>query len=150
VDFEFKIVINRPVEDVYNFLWTLDERDFSNNKLVPVYENITEGPRKIGSVMREVIKTRYFTIEVLSEITEYVPNRSLGYGFQGAGIAGTLRYILEPVEDSTKLNQLVNISFRGLRKILNPLLTLTYARKAEWRLREIKGILEADSPTQVK
>jgi len=104
VDFEFKIVINRPVEDVYNFLWTMDERDFSNNKLVPVYEKVTEGPRRIGSVIREVIKTRYFTMEVFSEITECVSNRSLGYRFHGAGIAGNLRYVIESVEDGTKLN----------------------------------------------
>ena len=147
MDFEFIIVINRPVEDVYNFLWMMDERDFSNNKLVPVYEKVTEGPRRIGSVIREVIKTRYFTMEMFSEITECVPNRSLAYRFHGAGMTGTLRYIIEPVEEGTKLSQLVSISFRGLRKILNPLLPLTYARKADWRLRAIKGILEATSPT---
>jgi hypothetical protein len=59
-------------------------------------------------------------------------------------MAGTLRYTLEPVENGTKLSQLVGISFKGLRKILNPLLPLTYARKAEWRLGEIKRILEKD------
>jgi hypothetical protein len=147
VDFDFEIVINRPVEDVYNFLWTMDERDFSNNKLVPVYEKVTEGPRRIGSVIREVIKTRYFTIEMFSEITEYMPNRILAYRFQGAGMEGTLRYVIKTVEDGTKLNQMVSISFRGLMKILNPLLPLTYARKADWRLRAIKGILEKASPT---
>ncbi|MFB0523594.1 MAG: hypothetical protein ACETV1_07550 [Candidatus Bathyarchaeia archaeon] len=93
--------------------------------------------------MREVVKTQFFTMVVFSEITEYTPSQSLGYSFHGSGMVGTQRYIFRPLEDRTELLQQVSISFKGFRRILNLFLPLTYARVAEWRLRGIKGILEA-------
>jgi hypothetical protein len=123
----------------------MDEHDFSNNKLVPIYERITEGSRRIGSIIREVVKTRFYEMEILSEIIEYEPNHTLGYQFQGGGTVGNLRYMFEPFDDGTRLVQEVNISFSGLKKILNPLLPFTYGRKAEWRLKAIKELLEAVS-----
>ena len=141
--FEFSITINRHVTDVYDFFWTLDEQDFSNNELVPVYERLTEGPRRIGSIIREVVNTRFFDLEILSKITEYEPNHTLGYQFHGGGMVGNLKYIFEPQGDATRLVQQVNIGFKGLRKLLSPFLPLTYARKADWRLRAIKYLLEA-------
>lgn len=142
MDFEFHLAINRPVDEVYQFFWTLDEQDFSNNPLVPVYERVTNGPRRVGTVIREVVTTRFFTMEILSEITEHIPYRSLGYRFHGSGIVGTLRYVFEPVDDGTALVQHVRIRFTGLRRILNPVLPLTYARRARWRLQAIKRLLE--------
>lgn len=142
VRFKFEISINQPVNEVYNFFWSLDERDFSNKMLVPVYELITEGPRRVGSIIREVVKTRYYEMKIYSEIIEYVPHQILGYKFHGGGIKGRLRYIFEPDSGGTKLIQEVDISFDGLRKILNPLLPHTYGRTAEWRLKEIKKLLE--------
>lgn len=140
--FKFEISINQPVNEVYNFFWSLDERDFSNNKLVPVYELITDGPRRVGSIIREIVKTRHYEMEIFSEIIEYIPNQILGYRFHGGGIKGRLRYIFELDSDGTKLIQEVEISFDGFRKILNPLLPYTYGRTADWRLKEIKKLLE--------
>lgn len=91
VRFKFEININKPISEVYNFFWSLDERDFTNNKLVPVYELITDSPKRVGSIIREVVKTRYFEMEIYSEIIEYVPNQILGYSFYGGGTRGWLR-----------------------------------------------------------
>ena len=88
--FKFEIIINLPVNEVCNFFWTLDERDFSLNKLVSIYERITEGPRRVGSIIREVINTSFFEMEIFSEITEYEPNHVLGYQFHGGGVVGNL------------------------------------------------------------
>lgn len=142
MDFEFHLAINRPVDEVYQFFWTLDERDFSNNPLVPVYERVTNGPRRVGTVIREVVTTRFVTLEILSEIIEHIPDRSLGYRFHGSGTVGTLRYVFEPADDGTALVQHVRISFTGFRRILNPFLPLTYARRARGRLQVIKRLLE--------
>jgi len=142
MDFAFHLRIYRLVVEVYQFLWALDERDFSNDPLVPVYERVTNGPRRVGTVIREVVTTQFVMMEILSEITEHIPYRSLGYRFHGSGMVGTLRYVFEPVDDGTALVQHVRISFTGLRRILNPVLPLTYARRAKWRLQVIKRLLE--------
>jgi hypothetical protein len=142
VHFKFEININQPVNEVYNFFWSLDEQDYSDNELVPIYELITDGPRRVGSVIREVVKTRYYDMEIYSEITEHVPNQILGYRFQGGGIKGRLRYFFEPDREGTKLIQEVDIGFVGFRKILNPLIPHSYGKTAEWRLKEIKKLLE--------
>jgi hypothetical protein len=142
VNFKFEININQPVNEVYNFFWSLDERDYSNNELVPIYEIITDGPRRVGSIIREVVKTRFYEMEIYSEITEHVPNQILGYRFHGDGVKGRLRYVFETEAEVTKLTQEVDISFVGFRKILNPLLPYTYGKTAEWRLKEIKRLLE--------
>jgi hypothetical protein len=142
VRFKFEIKIKKPFNEVYNFFWSLDEQDFSNNKLVPVYELITDGPRKVGSKIKEIVKTRYYEMEIYTEIIEVVPNKILGYRFHGGGVKGMLTYVFEPESDGTRLIQEVEISFIGFRKILNPLLPYTYGRTAEWRLKEIKKLLE--------
>ena len=140
--FDFEIIINCTVEEVYDFLWTLDERDFSDNPLVPVYERVTEGPRRVGSTIREVVQTPLIRMEIFSEITRHAPNEHLEYNFWSDGMRGELAYQLEDAEDGTRLIQRVNIRFTGARKILTPLLPLFYKPRVAKRLEAIKDILE--------
>jgi hypothetical protein len=121
---------------------TLDERDFSDNPLVPVYERVTEGPRKVGSMIREVVQTPLIRMEIFSEITRHSPNEHLEYEFWSDGMRGELAYQLEDAEDGTRLTQRVNIRFTGVSKILTPLLPLFYKPRVEKRLEAIKDILE--------
>lgn len=140
--FSFEVIINRPVNEVYYFLWTLDERDFSDNPIVPVYERITEGPRGVGSIIREVVQTPFLRMEIFSKIVRVISSEHLEYEFWSNGMRGELVYLFEAVEDGTRLTQRVNIRFTGVQKMATPFLPLFYKRRVEKRLRTIKEILE--------
>ncbi|MCP8310259.1 MAG: hypothetical protein L6N94_02015 [Candidatus Methylarchaceae archaeon HK01M] len=144
MNFEFSIIINRPVEEVYNFFWNLDERDFSDNPVVPIYARLDKGSRRIGSQIREVVRIPFFQMEIISEIIGFIPNKWLEYKFKGGGMEGQLLYQFKSVRNETELNQKVSLCFRGIRKILTPLLPLTYRKKAKKRLWDIKAVIEKE------
>ena len=124
--FNFHTIIHSPVEEMYEFLWTLDERDFSDNPIVPVYERITEGSRGVGSIIREVVITPFFHMEIFSEIVRVVSNEHLEYKFWSDSMRGELVYLFETVEDGTRLIQRVDIRFIGVQRIATPLLPIFY------------------------
>ncbi len=140
--FNFEVIIHRPVDEVYEFLWTLDERDFSDNPTVPVYERITEGPRGVDSIIREIVITPFFRMEIYSEIVRDVSDEQLEYKFWSDGMRGELVYIFESVEDGTRLMQRVNIRFTGVKRIVTPLLPIFYKPRVQKRLEAIKDLLE--------
>ena len=140
--FNFEVIIYRPIDEVYEFLWTLDDRDFSDNPTVPVYERITEGPRGEGSIIREVVITPFLRMEIFSEIVRAISNEHLKYKFWSDGMRGELVYLFETVEEGTRLIQSVNIRFTGVQRIATPLLPLFYKPRVQKRLEAIKGLLE--------
>jgi len=149
MNFEFSIIINRPVEKVYDFFWNLDERDFSDNPVVPVYVRLDKGPRRIGSQIREIVRTPFFRMEIISEIIGIIPNERLKYKFKGVGMEGELLYQFKSIRNETELNQKVSLCFRGIRKILTPFLPFTYRKRAKKRLKDIKAIIESEKPNKL-
>jgi len=143
LNFEFRVNIRRRVLDVYDFFWRLDEGDFSNNPVVPVYERLDEGPRRVGSRIREIVKAPFLRMEIVSTITGIIPNERLDYSFDTGQMEGIHTYVFKEVGESTELIQRVELTFKGVWGILNPLLPLTYGRRASDRLLKIKEILEA-------
>jgi hypothetical protein len=143
MDFEFRVKIRRSVSDVYDFFWRLDELDCSNNPVVPVYERLDKGPRRVGSKIREVVRAPLFEMEVISTISEVVPNERLDHSFDSQFMKGINSYFFKEIEVGTELIQAVNLTFKGIWRPLNLMLPLTYGRRAASRLEKIKDILEA-------
>jgi hypothetical protein len=142
--FRASVKIGRAIEDAYGFLWGLDERDFSSNELVPVYEKTTLGPRGVGTVIREVVKTPFFTLEIISEIVEVKPNERLAYVFHSDRFSGELTYTFEAEGYATRVCQCHSISLRGFNRLLVPFVALFFPYMIDRRLRGIKKLLESE------
>lgn len=128
---------------MYGFLWGLDEGDFSSNELVPVYEKTTPGPRAVGTIIREVVKTPLFVLEIISEITEVKPNERLAYVYHSDRFSGELTYTFTAEGDATRVCQHHSISLRGFNRLLAPLVALFFPYMINRRLRGIKKLLES-------
>jgi len=141
--FRASVTIRKAVEDVYSFFWDLDERDFSGNELVPVYEKTTPGLRAVGTTIREAVKTPFFTLEIISKIVEVKPNERLAYVFHSDRFSGELTYTYAAEGDATRVCQSHSINLSGFNRLLAPVVALLFPYMINRRLRGIKKLLES-------
>ena len=71
---EHRIVINRPVEEVFAFHDNPDNQSKWESGIVE-YEQTSEGPIGVGSTFREVRTVMGRRLESTTEITEHEPNK---------------------------------------------------------------------------
>ena len=81
--------------------------------------------------------------EILSEIVVYEPPLVLAETFEGTGMKGRLRYEFQAHEGGTFLIQKETIEFLGWLGFMEPLIRDMFLKRIEWRLENIKKILES-------
>jgi len=134
--------ILRPVEDVFAFLSEPENNLQWETGLVEM-KKTTEGPLAVGSKGRRVEKL-FGTDEGTWEITEHVPNESLGMTFESQRIVGTAGYKLESTDGGTRLNYWFTGNFKKiLFKLLMPLMMPMFRRQVRKDYAKLKGILES-------
>jgi hypothetical protein len=144
MDFELSIAINRAPSDVFALL--RDKARFPQEPGSPVLvlEQTTPGPPGVGTCYREVVQMLpFYQGEILSWITHFEPGQILEEDFAGAGMEGHLAYQFLPHEDGTRLVQRETLRYRGLLRLLEPLIRTLLVRRCQKRLEGIKEILEA-------
>ena len=142
--FELSITINRSPADVFAFLRDKDTYPQEDGSPVLILEKITPGPPGVGTRYREVVQMLPFIRgEILSEITRFEPGQFLEEDFQGAGMEGHLAYQFLAEGGGTKLVQRETIFWRGLLKVLEPVIRLVLSRQLRERLEGIKTVLES-------
>ena len=142
--FELSITINRSPADVFAFLRDKDEYPQEDGSPVLILEKITPGPPGVGTRYREVVQMLPFVRgEIFSEITRFEPGQFLAEDFHGAGMVGHLAYQFLPEGGGTRLIQRETVSWRGLLKLLEPMIRLALSRGLRERLEGIKAILES-------
>jgi hypothetical protein len=132
--FELSITINRSPSDVFAFLRDKDTYPQEEGSPVLILEKITPGPPGVGARYREVVQMLPFVRgEILSEITRFEPGKFLAEDFHGAGMDGHLADQFLAEGGGTKLIQRETIRWRGLLKILEPLIRLVLSRQLKER-----------------
>ena len=150
MDFEFTAVIQRAPADVFALFRDVDQYDDHEGSPVPVLDKITDGPVCVGTRYREVvimipfIKALHFvTMTILSEITDYEPERRLALWWRSGVMEGRLAYTFEPVDGGTFVVQQMSLYPRGVLCLFSPLIQAMFSRAAGRRLEGIKVLLEA-------
>jgi uncharacterized membrane protein len=139
---EVRIWIQRPVEDVYNYVTTLEEWPKWRSDVVEG-RMLTEGPLRVGAQGRGVgvLLGRRITIDV--EITALEPAAAFGY----RPIAGPLRtnnlYTFKSQDGGTLIVLTDEIRMKGFARILEPLMPGLVRSGYRKNLEGLKSVLEA-------
>jgi uncharacterized protein YndB with AHSA1/START domain len=141
---EGEIVINRPVDEVFDFV--ADERNEPrfNPHMVSVTK-ISDGPVEAGTRFAAEISTRGRTQPMTIELTECVRPRRLSSTTHLAAmdIIGTLRF--EPVAAGTRMRWSWELAPRGRGgRLLLPLIAPIGRRQERTTWAGLKRVLEAD------
>lgn len=139
---EATILINRPAEDVFEFL----DIPENHTKFVPgmlEFKKTSPGPLgQVGATVRGVRQFLGRRMELPYEITEYEPGTTLA--MKGAIGPVTFRdgYVLDPVGTSTRVRFWLEPTLTGLMKLAKPFVVWQGKIHASETLVNLKRALE--------
>lgn len=145
--FVCSVTIQRPIEEVFAVL-TDPTRSPEWSKHSIRGELLTEGPPRVGSRRRTVVKgiAGIGTMESVFEVTEIDPLRAVALRQVSAswGGNGSTRYTFTPVEEGTRVNWSWELNPSGAMKpfFAGPMLALT-RRMFQSDLENLKALMEA-------
>lgn len=148
--FDCSVTIRRPIEEVFTVL-TDPTRSPEWSKHSVRGELITEGPPRVGSRRRTVVKGfgGIGTMESVFEVTEIDPLRAVALRQVSAswGGTGSTRYTFTPVEDGTRVDWTGELDTTGLMKLFEqPMLAFT-RRAFQADLENLKQLMESGQIT---
>jgi len=141
---ERSIVIDRPVDDVWDFV-----HDVANDRLwqttLVESEQLTDGPLGVGTRVCEVRQFLGVRVELAWEVTELEPKtRSAIKGISGpVPLSGSYR--LEPLDAGTRFTVSGELDAHGVFKLAEPVFARMTSRELEANLGHLKDLLEAES-----
>ena len=142
-----EIVINRPVEQVFDFV--ADERNEPQfNPKVRTVEKVTPGPVGEGTRFRTQVKARRRTAEMSVELTAYDRPRRLTSvsALSNMEIEGTLTF--DPVPEGTRMRWSWDLAPRGTLRLATPVIGLIGRRQERTIWTSLKHLLERDTPLE--
>ena len=144
---EHSIVINKPVEQVWNFL-----TEFRNTPKwdIGVLETkqISEGPAGLGTTFQNIGPFLGRNAVREYKVTEYEPNKKVAVKLitQEKFIRqAEVSYTFNPAKNGTKLTFMGMIEFSGFFKLIQPILLQRAKRDGQGDLFNLKRLIEAQS-----
>ena len=142
--YETRVVVNRPVEEVFAFL----SNPFSSPRRGGGslgFRVTPPGPIRLGSTIR--LRMVAFGLErtFSGVVTEWDPPHAVTFSFANEGpvVSGTIRTTLEATAEGTKALTVTEIKSRGIWKLLSPLVGPYMRRQMITRNQNMKRILES-------
>ena len=135
------IIIDRPINDVFNFVTNLQ----NETRWQPEIKSVTlEGALQVGSTFREIRTTFGRTYDWHFRITEFVPP----YRITIDTIKGTARYrgsrIFEGKEGGTKVTEIGELEMPRFLRVLDPLLGWFAKRPLRLAYGRLQQLLEEE------
>jgi hypothetical protein len=142
------IVINCPVEEVYNFLSDPRNRLKYDPDLIAIHHT-PDGPLHLGS---RIVESRRFMGRKGTSVTEVVelePNRAIGYRSpRGDPTNAFGTYHFDAIPEGTRLTLDFTLAPRGVFKLVTPFIAGRLKRDIATGLRNIKAVLENQQKTE--
>lgn len=140
---EHSVVINRPVEEVFEFMNNIENEKLYRTDLLES-EQTSEGSIGVGTTTREVSQFLGRKIETTSEVTEYIKNKVVASRSTSGQIPFQFRTRFEPVEEGTKVTMEFEGEVGGFFKMAESLVLKMGMKQIEKDFNTLKEILEAD------
>jgi uncharacterized protein YndB with AHSA1/START domain len=137
-----EIVINRPVDEVFDFMADGRNEPQYNPHMLRA-EQISAGPIGRGTQFRTEVTTRGRSMEMAYEITAYERPQRLALRTIKAVVDVQSTETFDPVPGGTRLRLLWEVEPRGVFKLMTPLLARMMGRRLDTVLANIKCVLEA-------
>ena len=141
IKLEQSIVINRPVEEVYDFVTDVEKASQWRSGVVES-KKISAEPA-VGATASEVMQFMGRRMETTYEITEYEPNKRFGFKVISGPVPMEGVYAFESVEGGTKLDFTVEGDAGGFFRLAEPILARMVKRQVETDFSNLKDLLEA-------
>ena len=144
---ERSIVIDRPIDDVFEFTHDLSNNPVWQTTLVEV-ELLTDGPMRVGTRWKEVRRFLGKRIETVLELTEYEPNKRSAVKMVSGPVPLSGTYAFEPIDGGTSFTVGGEIDAHGFFKLAEPVFARITGRELESNLGHLKDLLEAEEPSE--
>jgi uncharacterized membrane protein len=144
IKFNEEIVINRPVDEVFAFLTTLENLPKWQSALTSTV--ISQGPVRVGTQFEESFRMMGRAVEVVCEITEHEPSRKLGWkSVSSSMIDFESRFLFDSTNGTTRLTFAGGSSLKGVWRLFEPLAGGEMRRELKAELEKMKQVVEAQS-----
>ena len=141
---ETDIVIDRPVEEVFEFV-SNPENDTSWQSGLEESRLTSEGPMGVGSTHLVVRRFLGKRIESLSEVTRFEPNAKIGLNSLSPPGQFAVEYTFEPINGGTRITTVAQADSGGLFKLGEPLVMKMVEAEMRRDFAALKELLEARS-----
>jgi len=141
VRIEGQIVINRPVEEVFDFV--ADERNEPRyNPRMRRAEQLSDGPIGIGTRFRAETVSMSRTVEMVIECTGYERPRRLAASthMSSMDLHGALTF--DPVPEGTRMRWSWDLEPRGVLELISPLVVRMGRRQEQTIWAGLKNLME--------
>ena len=141
IRFETGVVINRPIDEVFEFV-----SDVENNPLwqSSIVEGKQTSPGSLGVGTKIMTISSYFGLQIKSDwvVVEYEPNKKyVAKSISGRGEARGM-WVFEPVTNGTRVNLVAIMGLSGLFRMVEPIVKLIGRRETEKEFAALKALLE--------
>jgi carbon monoxide dehydrogenase subunit G len=142
--FELKLVINRPIEEVFGFISNAENLPLWRASALEVKRTSSEPP-VVGSVFKARFSFLGRPFDGDLEIIAHEPHGKYGTKMVGGPFPLEARYTLEPAGNRTSITMVVEGSPGGFFKLAEPLVVSLAKRSYEADLNNLKEMLEAQA-----
>lgn len=139
--YKIDIIINRPVDQVFQFMTALDDIDQLMDEVVDS-QKVTAGPVGLGTRMTESVKQGPAREDIIWEITAFEVNRLCTFEANTSLGRTEVSYMFEPAEDGTRVAAEVTILMTGCIRVVQPFVQFFHRRNRQRYLAQIKYQLE--------
>jgi len=146
---EGEIVINRSVEDVFDFV--ADQRnELQYNPEMVRSEMISDGPIGVGTQFRAESKSRGGILEMTIEFTTFDRPRKIAEvaRLQSMDIRGMLTF--DSVSEGTRMRWVWDLEPHGALKLMTPLVALMGRRQERAIWTGLKQLMEAQTTQELQ
>jgi len=141
---EASVVINRPVEEVFEFV-TNPENDPQWRSGFLESKQTSEGPKGVGTTEQGVVQLLGRRIEWTAEATEYEPNKKVKDKVAAGPMSAEQSQTFEPVEGGTRFTLVLEGETGGFFRLAEPIVIRILQRDLEADVANLKDILEAEA-----
>lgn len=136
------ITIRHPLGEVFSFVADVGNLPQWQSEVV-TSEVVTEGPARVGTQFTEVVKLGSKQLQTVCEITEFVPNRHIGFTAASPSIAYRGLFSLQQNgAHGTDVKVTATVELKGWYRFLAPLFAGEVRKGARQELEALKRILE--------
>jgi len=142
---ELSIMINRPIQEVFDYVSNLQYGPQWQTGLVEVRQ-ITQGAPAAGSQFASARKFLGRKLEAVIEITAFEPNRKIVVKSPSGSVPFEESFLFEPAAGSTQLTTHITLQTSGFMGLAEPLIAGSLKREMESDFGNLKSLLEHRVP----
>lgn len=140
IQVDVSIHLNRPVDQVFAFLTDPSKLPTWQSNLIAI-EQLTEGPMRVGTRIREVRRLGRRPTEHQVEVVVFEPNERLALQVM-TGPHVMVSYSFEAEDGGTRLRYQFVMRTNGMMRLLEPLIVRSLRKQSTSDFETLKGILE--------